>query len=250
MRVYLTLVRRELGSYFIALSGYLMIAAVLLLTGFSFIDMVQAVNGDTVHVPLTELFFGTPFYWLIVLVATPVITMRLVALEKFTGTFETLMTAPVGDLEVVLAKFTAALAFYVIVWLPLLASLQIVHRYTAQGAPFDWWPTASTFLGILLVGGTYLSMGCLASAITRSQIIAATVSFALGVSLFLISFLKFSMGTQAGWPGQVVTYLSLFDHMEDFVRGVVDTRHVVFHLSLTAWFLFLTWKVVESRRWK
>ena len=75
-------------------------------------------------------------------------------------------------------------------------------------------------------------------------------SFALGISLFLLSFLKFSVGTRTGWTAQAAIYISLFDHMEDFVRGVVDTRHVVFYVSLTALFLFLTLKVAEGRRWK
>jgi ABC-2 type transport system permease protein len=109
---------------------------------------------------------------------------------------------------------------------------------------------ASTYLGILLLGTLYIAMGCLASALTRSQIIAAMISFALGVSLFVLSFLKFSVGTRTGWAAQAATYASCFDHMEDFVRGVVDTRHVVFYLSLTGLFLFLTLKVVEGRRWK
>lgn len=251
MRVYLTLVRRELTSYFTSLSGYLLIAVLLLLTGVSFIDIVEAVNNDTVDVPLTELFFGTPFFWLIILVVpAPVITMRLFALEKFSGTYETLMTTPVSDLQVVLAKFTAALGFYIIALLPLVGALQIVRYYTVAGVPFEWGLAATTFGGVVLMGATYLAMGCLASALTRSQIIAATVSFALGVSLFLVSFLKFSVGNQAGGMAQLVTYISLFGHMEDFVRGVIDTRPLVFHLSLTGLLLFLNLKVVESRRWK
>ncbi|HNQ89942.1 MAG TPA: ABC transporter permease [Verrucomicrobiota bacterium] len=250
MRVYCTLLRKELGAYFISLTGYVIIAAILALAGGSFLEMVEAMNSESVPMPLTELFFGTSFFWVILLVATPVITMRLYAQEKASGTFETLMTAPVGDGVVVLAKFTAALAFYGLAWAPLLACLLVVHRYTSPGVPFDWWPTASTFLGIGVVGASYVAMGCLASAMTRSQIIAATVSFAGGFALFLLSFLKFSVGAQTGWQAHVVNYLSLFDHFEDFVRGVVDTRHLAVHASLTAGLLFLTLKVVESRRWK
>lgn len=250
MRGYLTLVRRELASYFLSLTGYVVMAAVLLLTGASFVVMIEALNNDSINIPLTELFFGTPFFWVVLLVSWPVTTMRLFALEKATGTYETLMTAPVSDLAIVLAKFTAALFFHLIVWAPSLAVLQVVHRYSAQGAPFEWWSTASTFLGILMVGALYMAMGCLASALTRSQIIAAMTSFALGVSVFLLSFLKFSVSSRSGlWAG-VITYLSLFDQMEDLVRGVIDTRHLVLHASITAWFLFLTLKVVESRRWK
>jgi ABC-2 type transport system permease protein len=251
MRVFMTLARRELGSYFISLTGYSIIAAVLFLTGASCVTMIEAVNNDDpIHVPLTELFFRTQFFWLVLLLAVPVITMRLFALEKFSGTFETLMTAPVGDLQVVLAKYAAALGFYALAWLPTLGALQLVHHYTAPDLPFEWWPLASTFLGILTLGSSFIAMGCLASSITRSQIVAATVSFALGVSLFLVSILKFSVGVHTGLAADVVNYISVFGQVEDFVRGVVDTRALVFHGSVTAICLFLTLKVVESRRWK
>jgi len=250
MRAFLTLVRREVTSYYFSMTGYVIGASVLLLLGVSFSVMLEAYNGDSVNAPLTELFYSTMFFWLILLVATPVITMRAFALEKASGTYETLMTTPVSDVAVVLAKFSAALLFYVVMWLPLLGCLYVVHTYTGQGSRFDWWPTAATFAGITLVGSLYVSMGCFASALTRSQIIAAMITFALGVSLFLLSFLKYGMGSQGGWLYQAVTCLSLIDHMEDFARGVIDTRHVTFHLSFTILFLFLTVKVVESRRWK
>ncbi len=251
MRVLITLIRRELSSFFSGLGGYLIIAAMLFLTGVSFVDIIEAVNNDTIHMPLTELFFGSPFFWLILLVVpTPVITMRLFALEKFSGTYETLMTTPVGDVQVVLAKFAAAWMFFAVAIAPLLGVLQLVHHYASPGERFEWWTTASTFGGILLIGSSYLAMGCLASALTRSQIVAATMSFGAGLALFLFSFLQFSIGTQPGCLAKVVNHVSLFGHMEDFVRGVVDTRPLVFHLSLVAFVLFLNVKVVESRRWK
>jgi ABC-2 type transport system permease protein len=243
-------VRRELGGFFFSLTGYVIIAGVLLLLGVSFVALLESCNGGTVAGPLTEMFYSTMYFWLILLVATPVMTMRLFALEKFSGTFETLMTTPVRDLEVVLAKFLGALMFYVVTWLPLLACLHVVRRYTGPPAGFDWWPVGSTFLGILLLGCLYVAMGCFASALTRSQIIAAMVSLALGLSLFVLSFLRFSLNASAGWAAQALTYLSIIDHMEDFTRGVVDTRHVTFYLTFTVLFLFLTLKAVESRRWK
>jgi ABC-2 type transport system permease protein len=250
MRGYWTLVRRELGGYFLSLTGYVIIAAVLVLVGLSFVVMLAACNGEATNQPLTEMFYNTMFFWLIVLVATPVICMRLFAQEKFSGTFETLMTTPVSDGQVVFAKFTAAWLFYAVTWLPLVGALQIVHNYTRAAGGFAWWPVASTFVGILLVGALFVAMGCFGSALTRSQIIAAMISFALGVSLFVLSFLKFSLTAPAGWPVKVVNYLCVIDHMEDFARGVVDTRRVAFYVSLTALFLFLTLKVVEARRWK
>lgn len=250
MHNYLILLRRELGCYFLSLTGYVIIAGALMLLGLGFVIMLLAYNGDTIDVPLTELFYGTMFFWLILLVATPVITMRLFAMERATGTFETLMTTPVGDVQVVLAKFTAAFLFYVVMWLPLAGCLRLVHHYTDRGVAFDWWPVVSTYLGILSIGGLYIAIGCLASALTRSQIIAAMTSFAIGVSIFLLSFLRFSVGRRSGFAAEVATYTSMFDHMEDFVRGVVDTRHILFYLTLTWICLFLTLKVIESRRWR
>jgi ABC-2 type transport system permease protein len=250
MRPYRTLVRREFSGYFLSLNGYIVLAAVLLLLGSSFVLMLVNGRGMAFNAPLTEVFYKTAFFWMIVLLASPVITMRLFAQEKFSGTFEALMTTPVSDLQVVLAKFTAAMLFYVVIWLPMLLCLQIVHRYTQPGEPFEWWPTASTFLGVLLIGCLYIAMGCLASALTRSQIIAATIGFALGTSLFILGFLTYGITAGSGWLTQVAPYISVIEHMQDFARGVVDTRRIVFYLSGMVFFLFLTLKVVESRRWK
>lgn len=250
MRAYLVLVRRELGWYACALSSYVTVAAVLFLLGLGFVSLLEAFNGETLNAPLTEVFYDTMYFWLVLLLAPPVITMRLFAQERATGTFETLMTAPVGDAAVVLAKFTAALAFYLVTWLPLLVCLVVVRRYIPDHHPLDWRPVASTYLGIALLGGVYVALGCLASALTRSQLLAAVLALALGVTLFLVSFLRSSVGTGTDWLAATVRHVSLLTHMEDFVRGVVDTRPLVFHLSLTGWLVFLTVKVVESRRWK
>jgi ABC-2 type transport system permease protein len=111
MRAYWTLVRRELAGFFLSLGGYIIIAAALFLMGLSFVVILVKLQKPT-PMPVTELFYETPFFWLILLLTTPVITMRLFALEKFSGTFETLMTTPVSDFQVVAAKFTAALLSY------------------------------------------------------------------------------------------------------------------------------------------
>src|SRR5215470_5156343 len=150
MQVYWTLTRRELGGYFLSITGYIIIAAAAFLMGLSFVILVLKLQGIPMTVPVTEIFYNTQFFWLILLLATPVITMRLFALEKFSGTFETLMTTPVSDLQVVLAKFTAAIIFYLIMWLPLVACLVVVRHYTNDTSPLDFGIVASTFLGILL----------------------------------------------------------------------------------------------------
>ncbi len=108
----------------------------------------------------------------------------------------------------------------------------------------------STFLGILLLGGVLLSLGCCASALTRSQAIAAMISLVFGASVFLLGYLAFGLQAQDAWQAKVLGCFDLFKQMRDFSRGVVDTRPVVLLVSLTLYFLFLTLRVVESRRWK
>jgi ABC-2 type transport system permease protein len=250
MQVYWTLVRRELAAYFVSMTGYVIIAAAVFLMGLSFAVLLAKLQDVATPMPVTELFFATPFFWLILLLAAPVITMRLFAQEKFSGTFETLMTAPVGDAQVVLAKFTAALLFYLVMWLPLLACVSLLRRYTSDPAVLDAGTVGGAFLGIALLGGTFMALGCFSSALTRSQIIAAMICLAGGVSLFLLSFLGDRVNMQAGGWISVFNYLNLLDHMNDFARGIVDTRPVVLYLGLTIFFLFLTLRVVESRRWK
>jgi ABC-2 type transport system permease protein len=250
MQAYLTLVRRELGAFFASLTGYVVIASVLLLLGFSFTDMLEKLNATPSYAPLTELFYSTLYFWLILLLTAPVITMRSFAAEKFTGTYETLMTAPVSDLQVVLAKFTGALLFYALTWLPLTGCMLVLRYSTNEPTVFDWRGLGATYLGLLLIGALYMAMGCFASALTRSQILAAMNSFVLGLTLFLLSLRSRLPALPSDGEAQVFAYLSLSEHMEDFARGIVDTRHVVFYLTLTGFFLFLTLKAVESRRWK
>src|SRR5271154_613637 len=132
MRIFWTLTRRELAAFFFSVTGYVIIAAVTLLIGLSFVVLMTNLGSDPSPMPVTEMFYRTYFFWLIVLLAAPVITMRLFALEKATGTFETLMTTSVGDLQVVAAKFTAAIVFYTVMWLPMLACLFVVRHFTNQ----------------------------------------------------------------------------------------------------------------------
>ena len=250
MTVLITLIRRELGSYFASLTGYVIIAAAAFLTGLSFVLLFTQLRSEPSPTPLTELFYITPFFWLILLLACPVITMRTFALEKFSGTYETLMTAPVRDGHVVLAKFSAAMVVYLVMWLPLLACLAVTRQFSGDPAALDPGTLASTYLGILLIGGVFISCGCFASSLTRSQALAAILSLVCCTTLFLLSFLAGWVASMPGWAAQLLASMALFEQMHDFARGVIDTRPIVFFVSLTALFLFLTLRVVESRRWK
>jgi ABC-2 type transport system permease protein len=251
MRIFLTLLRRELAGFFLSITGYVIMTAVTLLIGSSFAMLMNNLGGDPFLMPVTELFFNSLLFWVVLILVSPVITMRLFALEKASGTYETLMTTPVGDMEVVMAKFTAAIVFYMVMWLPTLACLFIVGHFTSQTSALDAGTLGGTYLGILLSGCLFLSMGCFASSLTRSQAVAAMISLAIGVILLIVAYLAQKIPATNQWQTQfVLSYFSLFKQMEDFTRGVVDTRTVVFYLTTTFFFLFLTLRVVESRRWK
>jgi len=250
MSIFLTLFRRELGTFFYSITGYVIIAAITALTGMSFVVLLQNLGNDPTTMPVTEMFYGTYYFWLIILLSTPLITMRLFALEKAAGTFETLMTTSVGDAQVVLAKFTAALFFYMVAWLPLLGCLFIVRHFTQQQEALDVHTVGGTYLGIFLIGSLFLALGCFASSLTRSQMAAAMISFVLGVGLFSLGFLALALPASSEKQTQVIAYFNLFNQMHDFARGVVDTRAVIFYVTATFIFLFLTLRVVESRRWK
>jgi len=250
MIIFWALLRRELGTFFLSWTGYVILAAVMLLTGGSFVQLINALGTTPWLMPVTQMFFGSFYFWMIVLLTAPVITMRLFALEKASGTFETLMTTPVGDVQVVAAKFLAAFFFYAVMWLPLLACLFIVGRFTNQANALDYGTIGGMYLGIFLAGGFFLSFGCLASSLTRSQMVAAMISLAFGVSQFALAWWAKNNSVSDQWQSQLLSCLNLFDQMNDFARGAVDTRAVIFYASMTFLFLFLTLRVVESRRWK
>jgi ABC-2 type transport system permease protein len=250
MQAYWTLVRRELGSSFQSWTGYTVIAVVVFLLGLCFVNLLTALNNGELDQPLVEIFVETYYFWLILLLPTPVITMRTFAAEKSSGTFETLMTTPVSDKQVVFAKFTGSLIFYILMWLPLVGCIAIVRKFSNDPTALEPGMLGSMALGIILLGGLYVSLGCFASSLTKNQIIAAMLSFVIGISLFLLSFLSYAFSGESTWTARLFSHISLIEHMRDFARGVIDTRAVLFDLSLTTLFLFLTHRAIESRRWK
>ncbi|MBX3731927.1 MAG: ABC transporter permease [Verrucomicrobiae bacterium] len=250
MRVFLTLVRRELGATFKSLTGYVVIAASLWLTGLAVMDLIGWLNNRPTDAPLAELFYQSTYFWVILLVVTPVITMRTFAAERSTGTYEALMTTPVGEWEVVLAKFAGALVFYLLTWLPLLGVLLALRRVTGEVLVLDPLVTSVAFVGVTLVGSVYLALGLFASSLTRSQIIAAMTAFLMGIALWMAGIRPPAADGLRGGLGRALEQVSLVRQMEDFARGVLDSRHVVFCVTMTVLFLFLTQRVVEGRRWK
>lgn len=249
MQAYLTLTRRELGSFFYSWIGYVVIAGAVFLTGLSFVILLDKLQGEPTELPLTEIFLSLCF-WLILLFSAPIITMRLFAMEKYSGTFETLMTAPVSDMAVVLAKFTAALIFYMVIWAPLLCCILILRLFSNGSNLMDPGTLGSTYLGIFLLGALYMAIGCFASSLTKNQIVAAMISFALGLGFFLASYLSDQLAVEKTWQLEALNSICIMEQMKDFARGVVDTRYIVFYVTVSAFFLFLTYRVIESRRWK
>ena len=250
MNVFRALVRRELSAFFQGPTGFIIIAAVMFLIGLGFLVVLSGLNGEATPMPVTQVFYGTYFFWVILLLIAPVITMRSFAMERASGTYESLMTAPIGDWQVVLSKFAGALIFYMILWVPLLICSVVVRFYVGESAVLGLGTMFTSALGILMVGCLYMSIGCFASALTRNQAVAAVSGFALGAALFFTGFFSYFAGDRTDWLSQLARHISLANHMESFTRGVVDLGAIVFFLSLTGLFLYLTHKVVESRRWK
>ena len=250
MNIFQALIRRELSMFFQGPTGFIIISAVLFLIGLGFLVVLYGLNGEATPMPVTQIFYETYFFWLILLLITPVITMRSFAMERASGTYESLMTAPIGDWQVVLSKFTGALLFYMILWAPLLACSIVVRFYVGESAVLGFGTMFTTSMGILMIGSLYVSIGCFASALTQNQAVAAVSSFAIGAALFFTGFFSYFSGDRTDFFSLLARHISLANHMESFTRGILDLGSIIFFLSLTSLFLYLTHKVVESRRWK
>src|SRR6202011_6345277 len=180
----------------------------------------------------------------------PLITMRLFAEDFKLGTIEPLMTAPVRDWPVVLAKYTGALVFYVILWLPTLLYFlffQKVTHQTAAAASGAYW---GSYLMLLLLGMFYLSVRCLASVLTKNQMVAAIVSFCAITLLFFLGLVQFILLDVSSGMRDALGYFSAIEHMGTYSRGIIDTRPIVLYFSMTAFVLALTYQAFQSRKWR
>ncbi len=250
MRECLILLRRELGSYFVSWTGYVVISAVLFLIGIGFVGLIEVLNVEPITSSIVELFFDSYYFWVILIGVVPLITMRTFAREKSTGTIETLMTAPVTNVQVVAAKFLGALVFYIIMWTPLLLCMLIVQHYAPGDSEYDYAKFLSAYLGVILVGILYLSIGCFASALSKNQISAAITGYAFAIKLFVLGYLSYSASYRSGLSAAILSYVNLIEHIRDFARGMIDTRPIVFYVSGAFLFLNLTLRILESRQWK
>ncbi len=250
MRKFGTLFLREISQTLTRPLAYVVLFFFLLLTGVNFQASVTAMNSEPGLTSAVEAFFNSLLFWFPFLLVFPLLTMRLFSEEYRLGTIETLMTAPVGDAEVVLAKFCGAFVFYAILWLPSLvyfAAFRWIGGVPPSGA---WGPIFGAYAMLALAGGFYLSLGCLASALTDSQIIAGIASLAMICGMFFIGLLWFFHPSASPFLQSLAYFVSTIQHMADFSRGIFDTRPMVYYASLTAFFLFLTYHALQYRRWK
>jgi ABC-2 type transport system permease protein len=249
VKVFETLLRRELAAYFLSPVAYVVAVCFLVLMGLSFWMLLEVLSQGPASVGVMRMLMGeSVFFWLALLVVVPAVTMRLFAEEWRSGTWESLMTAPVSEAMVVAAKYLAAWLFFGLLWLPTWSYPFLLARVAPQTGPVDWGVLLATYAGVLCLGGFYIAVGLLASSLTRNQSVAAMITLVALTLLILTGFIP----DYARTPGvqAVGRYTSALVHMKDFSRGVLDTRVFVFYATLTAWVLFATVKSLEARRWK
>jgi len=250
MRRFRTLLGRELGAAFHQPLAYVVLFFFLLITGFNFHAGVSLLNRAAGATTMVEAFFNTVYFWFPFLLVFPLITMRVFAEEAKLGTIETLMTAPVRDGQVVFAKYFGALVFYLILWLPSLLYFVVFQLVTDRSAAGAVGSYLGAYAMIVLLGMLYTALGCLASALTDNQIVAAVIAFAAILGLFFLGMLALVMPSAGPLVREITYYFSPVQHMMDFSRGIFDSRPVVFYVSSTALALFATFHVFQYRRWK
>ncbi len=249
MSTFATLLGKELRACFCSPAAYVVMFFFWALTGGNFVWLLgQLAHGESLTLA-TQLLFSGPLLTFSLPVVVPLITMRLFAEERKLGTLEALLTTPVRVHELVLAKFAGAMAFYMVLWLPVFAYAFIQHRLCPPGvAGFpDLGALAGGAVGTVLVGAVYIAVGLLMSSLTSNQIVAAIGGFAL---LFgeTLGFTILAYSATNPLMRLVGQYYSSFAHLMDFARGIIDSRIVVLYVAYAAWFLFATVKVVEGKR--
>jgi ABC-2 type transport system permease protein len=254
MRNILVIFKKELKSYFASPIAYLLLAIFAVIFGFFFYSatrffvlqgMQMQMMGRGMPMDVNE-YVIRPLLTnasVIGLFLIPMITMRLYAEEKRSGTIELLMTSPVRDLEIVLGKWLSALVLYISILGISGINLAILFAF---GRP-DWKPILVGYLGLILQGGCLLAIGTFLSTLTKNQIIAGGATFAVCLMLWVLDWV--SAYDQSAWA-KVVSYLSVVTHFEPFSKGVIDSKDVIFYLSMIFFGLFLTTRSVESLRWR
>jgi ABC-2 type transport system permease protein len=255
MRNIVAIAERELRSYFASPIAYAVIGFFALVFGFMFYTFLRFfvmqsmqmsqmgmgpgqvnVNQAMIRPLILQISVVTLF-------VLPMITMRTYSEEKRSGTIELLLTSPVSDLEIILGKFFGALTLYALMLLVTVPTITLLFWY---GDP-DWKPVVTSYLGLLLIGGTFISYGLFISSLTKNQIVAGVLTFCTLLMLLLVSWLQDFVGPVGR---AVISALAVFEHFEDFSKGVIDTKHLVYYASVITFGLFLTAKSVDSERWR
>jgi ABC-2 type transport system permease protein len=250
----LTIARKELVSYFRSPIAYGVMAFFALIAGYFFYvavmffvrrGMESAMMGQSMPMDLNEYIVRPLFSNLSVigLFLIPMITMRLFAEEKRTGTIELLLTSPLRDLEIIVGKWLGAMVLYAAMLALSALSMIVLFIY---GQP-DWKPIVVGYLGLLLQGGCLLAIGTFISNCTKNQIVAGVATFAVCLLLWVLDWVS-SFGNSV--TEQVVSYLSVLQHFDSFGKGVLDSKDIVYYVSVIFIGLFLTARSMESIRWR
>ena len=249
----LAIAQKELKAYFASPIAYVIIGFFALVFGYFYIvsinvflqmAMQMGIPGqgqiNINNMAIRPLLQNVSVVGLFVL---PLITMRTYAEEKRSGTIELLLTSPLTDFQIIMGKFAGAVALYCLMLAVTLPHMAILFVY---GNP-EWKPIVTGYLGLLLMGASFISMGLWISSLTRNQIVAGMITFAMLLLLWTINWAIDSAG-----PGmqKLLTAVSITDHFDDFSKGVIALRHVVYYLSFITFGLFLTAKSVDSERWR
>jgi len=253
VRNVLAIAHKELRSYFSSPMAYIIIGFFALPFGVFFYLYLDAfvrqglqmagMGGGSLNVNQQVIRYVLQNASVIILFIMPMITMRTYSEEKRSGTIELLLTSPVTDVEIILGKFFGALGLYVALLLVTLLYISILFVY---GSP-EWRPLVACYVGLLLMGGSFLSLGLLISSTTNNQIVAGIISFIVFLMLWIVGWFADTAGPTMG---AVTRYLSITEHFDDFSKGIIDTKHIVYYLSLITLGLFLTAKSVDSERWR
>ena len=244
---------KELRSYFASPIAYIIIGLFALLFGWFFFVYLNffvqrssgmgPMGGGANNINQDMIRYVLMNSAVIILFVMPMITMRTYAEEKRSGTIELLLTSPLTDVQIILGKFFGAMGLYAAMLLVTMLYMAILFVF---GNP-EWRPIAAGYLGLLLMGGCFISVGLLISSLTKNQIVAGVMTFAVFLMLWVINWIADQSGPTMR---DVVNYLSIVDHYDDFARGIIDTKHVVYYLSFITFGLFLTAKSVDSERWR
>jgi len=239
--------KKELRAYFTSFIAYGIIGVFLFLSGLLFygdlitFDRIYSLGGYSITGTLFRQFFLD--LSLIMLFTLPLLTMRLFAEEKKLGTMEILMTYPIKDSEIIMGKFMACLTlFSLMLILTLSYPLLLKNSY-----PLEWLPIFSGYLFILLLGCSSIATGMFISSLTENQIIAAMGTYGIFLLFIVIAF---TSGASPAWLEPLLVHLSFIEHLDQFAKGILDTRGIIYPINFTVFFFILTFQSLKSKRWR